>query len=129
MAGVLYGFSKNGIGRVREYLILKETEKTYRLKYGSSYEVVRKATMSTNYMLYFTSKEEAEAAYESIVHPKKTNGQVFREMPDAELAKFICTLSRCSDCVFVKHCGPGKNGVLEWLKKEFDIDEEPIFPW
>ena len=47
-----------------------------------------------------------------------TKGDCLRRMKDAELARFLCDISSCRNCMAKRCCGAGKNGFLDWLKEE-----------
>lgn len=47
-----------------------------------------------------------------------TNADIIRRMKDAELARFLCDISSCRNCMAKRCCGPGQNGFLDWLKEE-----------
>lgn len=47
-----------------------------------------------------------------------TKGDCLRRMKDAELARFLCDISSCRNCMAKRCCGAGNNGFLNWLKEE-----------
>lgn len=47
-----------------------------------------------------------------------TNADIIRRMKDAELARFLCDISSCRNCMAKRCCGAGQNGFLDWLKEE-----------
>lgn len=42
-----------------------------------------------------------------------------RSMTDEELAHYLCNLSDCQSCVCVDECRYGKNGFIDYVKKEY----------
>lgn len=51
-------------------------------------------------------------------HQTATKGDIIRRMNDAALARFLCDISSCRNCMAKRCCGAGKNGFLDWLKEE-----------
>lgn len=52
-------------------------------------------------------------------HQTTTNADRIRRMTDAELARFLCDISSCRNCIAKRRiCGAGYNGFLDWLKEE-----------
>ena len=53
-----------------------------------------------------------------------TNGDKIKQMTDEELAKFIChNVEECEGCVGHEFCefnGGDANGIIKWLKQEFE---------
>ena len=47
-----------------------------------------------------------------------TKADIIRRMKDAELARFLCDISSCRNCIAKRCCGSGQNGFLDWLKEE-----------
>lgn len=53
-------------------------------------------------------------------HQTATNADIIRRMKDAELARFLCDISSCRNCMAKRCCGAGQNGFLDWLKEEIN---------
>lgn len=51
-------------------------------------------------------------------HQAATKADIIRRMKDAELARFLCDISSCRNCMAKRCCGAGQNGFLDWLKEE-----------
>lgn len=47
-----------------------------------------------------------------------TNADKIRQMSDEELAKWLCSLSRCNDCIAAEYCYTRHTGFINWLRKE-----------
>lgn len=53
--------------------------------------------------------------------PPKTNADHIREMTDEELKEFLCEFGQeCYRCCAQDYCHYGHNGMLEWLRKEYE---------
>ena len=53
-----------------------------------------------------------------------TKGDYLRRMTDAELARLLCEISSCRNCLAKRCCGSGQNGFLDWLKEEVNGKEQ-----
>ena len=56
-------------------------------------------------------------------HQAATNADIIRRMKDAELARFLCDISSCRNCMAKRCCGAGQNGFLDWLKEEVNAKD------
>ena len=53
-------------------------------------------------------------------HQTATKAEIIRRMPEEELARFLCDISSCRNCIAKRGCGVGRNGFLDWLKEEIN---------
>ena len=51
-------------------------------------------------------------------HQTATKADIIRHMTEEELARFLCDISSCRNCMAKRCCGVGRNGFLDWLKEE-----------
>lgn len=50
-----------------------------------------------------------------------TNADRIRAMTDEELKEFLCEFGQeCNQCCAQDYCHYGHNGMLEWLRKEYE---------
>ena len=54
-------------------------------------------------------------------HQTATKADIIRHMNDAALARFLCDISSCRNCMAKRCCGAGQNGFLDWLKEESNV--------
>jgi hypothetical protein len=56
-----------------------------------------------------------------------TNREWLASLSDKELAIWLCQISNCTYCEFIKYCSREGKGASEWLKqerKECDSDDK-----
>ena len=51
-------------------------------------------------------------------HQTATKADIIRRMTEEDLARFLCDISSCRNCMAKRCCGVGRNGFLDWLKEE-----------
>ena len=73
--------------------------------------------MVTNYMMFFTEREDAEKSYNDIVNPKVTNFDYIKKMGIEQLANFLCVEG--FETGDEKEC-------LNWLKEERRKDDKDV---
>ena len=51
-----------------------------------------------------------------------TNREWLASLSDKELAIWLCQISNCTYCEFIKYCSREGKGTSEWLKKEHKVN-------
>lgn len=79
------------------------------------------------YIAIGTPEQCIEAIYNQMRLPVNnqtaTKADIIRRMKDAELARFLCDISSCRNCMAKRCCGAGQNGFLDWLKEEVNAKD------